>query len=125
MKMQKPDAMTIRLTRENITGSEDTDAHHDRMLEVSDGCAISEIVDIVLLSSYIPTVPAGRATWIAYADDHVVAVVAQEWIEPKYIVPPDRRYEHLANLDFEYAGQHSPDDVFATMAARARTRDLE
>lgn len=74
-------------------------------------------------AGFLATIRGGKATWILEARGEALAVVAQQWAEPRFLVDPARPITEFASetgepsLMFRYYRQRDPDDVFEELAA--------
>jgi hypothetical protein len=74
--------------RDSVAAGDDADAPHEWILPVSPDATVSDVVERVLRVSprYLASIGGGRATWILETG-RPIAVVAQQWEEPRYLVP--------------------------------------
>ncbi|RYE19542.1 MAG: hypothetical protein EOP45_12505, partial [Sphingobacteriaceae bacterium] len=74
------------------------------------------IYDIV----YLPKIAGGKATW-SLATNQPIAIVAQEWNEPKLIVFPEYPFQNspgfysIERLHFNYHAQENPEIVLRVL----------
>ena len=110
--------MTIRLyiTRESVAAGDDVDAPHLRAGTISDDTSIEQLVGACLKFSPLPTIAGGEATW-CLSSLVPLAVVAQQWEQPRLVWGVSRRIGSLdlrgdeLRLHFSYFAQHDPNDV--------------
>jgi hypothetical protein len=74
--------------RDSVAAGDDADAPHEWILAVGPDATVSEVVERVLRAApgYLASIGGGKATWIIETD-RPIAVVAQQWEEPRYLVP--------------------------------------
>ncbi|MDB6079073.1 MAG: hypothetical protein JWO82_2820 [Akkermansiaceae bacterium] len=101
--------MTIafRITRDSVCMGDDVDAPHELVLEVSAGdpeAMLREVIRRYPLAS----IAGGKATWICEVGGAEVAVVAQQWTEPRFIALPLEICDG-AEIHFVYHAQRQPE----------------
>jgi len=104
--------MQILLTRESVAMGDDNDAPHHRELTVADDMSLLVIIKLVLQSRYLATIGGGRATW-AIVSRIPIAIVAQQWAEPKMLVPVLSLSglnfsDNVLSVHFDYRVQQDP-----------------
>ncbi|MDT0318455.1 hypothetical protein [Streptomyces millisiae] len=98
---------------------------HAETTELPTETPLADVVGRLLERHFLATIAGGRATWILVADGRrPLAVVAQQWAEPRFLVDPALPIGSLAtgrdnglSLMFRYWKQHDPDHVLAELAA--------
>jgi len=76
--------MKIELTRASVCAADDCDAPHAKLMTVPDDTPLEELARIVQ-RDYVPgNIAGGEATWSLVAD-RPLAVLAQQWREPKLV----------------------------------------
>jgi len=102
----------ILLSRDSVSMGDDS--RDNRLeIEIDENWQISEILAEILRINYLPKIMFGKATWgVAYLQP--VAVIAQEWEEPKLIRGEFFSYESkdFDRLHFTYFAQKDPDLVY-------------
>jgi hypothetical protein len=104
----------IKLTRMSVSMGDDS-RDNSLEIEVDENWKIGEILDEVLRINYLPKIMGGKATWsVAY--DNPLAVIAQQWKQPKLIRSQfpytiNNKYKDFDRLHFNYHGQKDPDLV--------------
>ena len=114
--------MPIRLyiTRESVAAGDDVDAPRLRTGEISDDSSIEQLIAACLKVSPLPMISGGEATW-CLSSLVPLAVVAQQWEQPRPVWGVSRRIESLdlrgddLRLHFSYFAQHDPNDVLAVL----------
>lgn len=109
--------MKIYFTRDSVCAGDDCDAPHARQIELPANTSIEAIIRSALKASPLASISGGKATWCV-SSIWPLAVIAQEWTEPKFLhpIPPkltelDLRGETIC-LHFSYFAQQDPDVVF-------------
>ena len=109
--------MKITLLRDSVCASDDCTAPNDIQIEYEDSALIMDILEIILKNNYLPTIDGGKATW-SVSITQPVAVIAQEWNEPKllclsqYPFYNTQGYIKIEKIYFNYHGQDDPDVVY-------------
>jgi len=111
--------MMVRVDRDSVAMGDDIHPH-DETIELPDGTPLADVVADLLERRFLASIAGGRATWILVAD-RPLAVVAQQWDEPRFLVDGSRPIRSFGagdvSLRFRYWKQHDPDAVFAELAA--------
>jgi hypothetical protein len=112
--------MRVYFSRDSVCAGDDSDAPHAREIELPADASIEAIVRGALKASPLASIAGGKATWCV-SSGLPLAVIAQEWSEPKFLhpIPPklsdlDRRGE-MVRLHFSYFAQQDPDVVFGVL----------
>lgn len=107
--------MKVYIERTSVSMGDDMDAPYKKEFEIPDGTPIDWIVKNLISSGYLPLIAGGHATWSVFSNVPV-AIVAQEWLDPK-ILP----LLSMNKLDFRdsnlwifvnYHAQINPDIVY-------------
>jgi hypothetical protein len=81
---------------------------------------LDHLVKEIRPADYLPSISGGKATWILYATKPL-AVLAQQWSEPRYLVNPESSVQTFVDLsakrqlEFVYWCQADPDQVFESL----------
>ncbi len=119
--------MKILLTRASVAMGDDVDAPHPAEFTVPDTTSIATIIETVFRSNYLAAIAGGKATWSAISTIPL-AVLAQQWILPKLLlpIPPLSALDFSDNalaLYFHYHAQQDPDLVYGQLyEAHARRK---
>lgn len=116
--MRTSTGLAVNVERDSICAGDDIDAPHAMRFafQLTDTLeqALSTIVD-----AYLPNnIAGGKATWIVEAAGKSVAVVAQQWESPQFLIKPTTQLiecvvpEAPKGLFFRYWCQVSPVVVF-------------
>ncbi|WP_053170877.1 hypothetical protein [Streptomyces sp. SBT349] len=95
---------------------------HAETIEMPPETSLADVVAHLRERHYLATIAGGRATWILVAD-RPLAVVAQQWNEPRFLVDASRPISSFGvegrgvSLMFRYWKQHDPDAVLEELAA--------
>jgi hypothetical protein len=109
--------MKVYFTRDSVCAGDDGDAPHAREVELLDGLSVGQLVRGVLDAAGLPQISGGRATWCV-SSGVPLAVVAQEWDEPRFVSPIPPRMEELevsggvVRMHFSYLAQQDPEVVY-------------
>ncbi|MFG3056364.1 hypothetical protein ACGFZP_36160 [Kitasatospora sp. NPDC048239] len=116
--------MRAELTRDSVAMGDDADAPHAEGREFREDLTIRQAIASVVADHYLAGIHGGRATWIAQADDGTaLAVVAQQWAEPRMLVAGELPLARFADADgrvrlhFAYRRQLDPEAEYARLAA--------
>lgn len=102
--------------RDSVHPGDDVDAPHALTWVVRHGENLGHLVNEILIASYLPHISGGKATWILYGMQPL-AVLAQQWREPRYLVNPESSVQSFVDLSterqlkFVYWCQVDPDRV--------------
>jgi hypothetical protein len=110
--------MEIMIWRDSVAMGDDADAPHEWRLPLDPGATAGAVVEALLRARYLPSIAGGEATWIVEGA-RPLAVVAQQWEAPRWLVPPEtpvaalRRPAGPPDLEVRYWCQADPDRVRA------------
>jgi hypothetical protein len=108
--------MNIYATRGSVAAGDDGDAPHGRSFNLPDGTPLQDVLKHIQAARYLPSISGGLATW-SVASNRPVAVLAQQWAEPKMVAtfPEDLQgldwKDGTLRLHFNYHAQIDPDSV--------------
>ena len=109
--------------RDSVCMGDDCDAPHALVLPIAGGESVRDIVRM-FGTSYLASIAGGQATWILETGGRParpLAVLAQQWWRPRFLVAPDIRvtaYIHqgiLPHLYLKYWCQVDPERVFGCL----------
>ena len=115
--------MNLIVWRDSVCMADDVDAPHELVVPL-DGEPLREVVVRLIGRSYLATIAGGRATWILYSGarlDRALAVVAQQWCKPQFLVDPEAAAAGyieagaIPHLRFDYWCQVDPRQVFGCL----------
>jgi hypothetical protein len=110
----------IIIRRDSVAAGDDVSAPHEKKITIKEDESVEDTLGKILASQYLPGIYGGKATWIV-TGKHPIAVVAQQWKKPHYLVEsitPTETLVDLANdhqLEFRYWGQVEPNEVVASL----------
>lgn len=108
--------MKLYLTRDSVAAGDDVDAPHLMEIEGPATEDVGAAIARVLATGYLPRISGGKATW-SVASNRIIAVVAQQWPQPKLLRSYDTSYKGLdvnegkLRLHFNYHAQEEPETV--------------
>jgi hypothetical protein len=76
--------MNVRVTRDSVAAGDDIDAPHTRLFSFADSMTMLQLVSAIAAQGYLASIRGGKATWSAVSGVPL-AVVAQQWSEPRAI----------------------------------------
>jgi hypothetical protein len=112
--------MKIYLTRSSVCAADDLEPPHQRELKLPDSDSLEQILVAVIKSNYLPKISGGYATW-SVTSAIPVAVMAQQWTEPRmlFLLPKDLENLDCMNgvlrLHFNYHAQIEPETVLKVL----------
>ena len=110
-------SLALVIWRDSVAAGDDADAPHEWMLPVESEESVSDVVDRIAGARYLASISGGLATWIIQGD-RPLAVVAQQWAEPRFLVDPALPIRDVVDrsarphVQARYWCQVSPDRVF-------------
>lgn len=110
-------SLKVTIERDSVCAGDDIDAPHARTIRVRPDCTLGEVLDSIRDTRYLAGISGGLATWIVESN-RPLAVVAQQWDSPRFLVAPETRFVDCANLNagralyFHYWCQADPEVVF-------------
>lgn len=111
--------MRLYITRDSVAAGDDVHAPHTRVGSFA-GNDVPQIVSACIAISPLPSVAGGNATW-AISSGLPLAVIAQQWSEPKMLSQLPPKLDRLdfdgdeLRLHFTYFAQQPPDLVFTIL----------
>ena len=88
-----PTANQLIVWRDSVCAGDDCDAPHELVLTAGTD-SLRGVTDRLIEARYLASIAGGRATWIMQAGDQAgrpLAVLAQQWLEPRFLVAPDAK----------------------------------
>lgn len=124
MTAERTETIFITADRDSVCAGDDCDSH-ERSFVAPLGALMPELIQLATSACPLACIAGGEATWIVEAggyDGTPIAVMAQQWAAPRWLVPSSSCVESLfaqrkAQLFFKYWCQASPDAVFEALAA--------
>lgn len=120
--------MSVVIWRDSVAMGDDADAPHEWAAPVAADASIGAVVAAMLRASYLASIAGGHATWIVEGVEPL-AVVAQQWSVPRWLVPPElpaatlARPDQRPGLQIRYWCQVDPNRVFACLRTGAPLPD--
>jgi hypothetical protein len=117
---QKSRTKTIIVWRDSVAAGDDVFAPHEIKIEVENNESIETTLEKILATHYLPSIQGGKATWIVVGKNSL-AVIAQQWSKPHFLVESVARIENLIeftkdhHLEFMYWCQVEPNEVVASI----------
>jgi hypothetical protein len=118
--------MMITVDRSSVAMGDDV-LPHAQTIDVPAETSLADIVTDLLGQRFLASIAGGKATWILVAD-RPLAVVAQQWDEPRFLVDSSRPIGSFGvegsgvSLMFRYWMQRDPDYVFGELLAGREPR---
>lgn len=106
--------MKVYVSRGSVAAGDDVDAPNARLLSVPDGTEPVDIIKNIVQSGYLPSIAGGHATW-SVTSHILLAVVAQQWSEPRMFMARQDVLDYeqgTLRLYFNYHAQIDPETVF-------------
>jgi hypothetical protein len=103
--------------RDSVAAGDDADAPHEWLLSAAPDASVADVVERIASAHYLASISGGEATWILEGD-RPLAVVAQQWTEPRFLVDPALPVADLVSpsarphVNARYWCQVSPELVF-------------
>jgi len=115
---QRRKRKNIVIWRDSVAAGDDFFPPHERRIKAEGDETLETILEKILAIHYLPSIIGGQATWIVVGKSPL-AVIAQQWSKPYYLVEPvayieeliDRTSDH--DLEFKYWCQVEPNEVVA------------
>lgn len=112
--------MKIYATRDSVAAGDDVDAPHERVFSFPEPLSTLDAISRIVADGYLAKIAGGQATWSAVSGVPL-AVVAQQWSEPRVVPWRDLPLSELEQQDgmyrihFNYHVQRNPEDVLQTL----------
>ncbi len=119
--------MDIYVTRDSVAAGDDARAPHRRTFSFPDAMPIMEIIKEIASCDYLASIASGNATWSAVSG-FPIAVVAQQWTEPRSATWRPISTSELENrngvvcIHFNYHTQLDPNIVHQVLGIFAYMR---
>ncbi|MBN1918050.1 MAG: hypothetical protein JW889_09090 [Verrucomicrobia bacterium] len=111
--------MRVNLTRESVCAGDDVDAPHATSFAVPDETTVGGLARIIQ-DRYLPRIEGGKATW-SMVTSVPVAVLAQQWSDPRLLPPFDLAVTRLPRVSgtvkvhVNYHAQRDPEAVLEVL----------
>jgi hypothetical protein len=109
---------SLRVWRDSVHPRDDSDAPHEIQFSIDPHESLESVTGRLLEAGYLPGIAGGKATWILESGTHALAVIAQQWPYPCFLVSPSVpavsciRDKGGWHLHFRYWCQADPALVF-------------
>jgi hypothetical protein len=116
--------MSLIIWRDSVAMGDDIDAPHEWTVRLAGNATVADLVTKILRKGYLARIAGGLATWIVEGRQPV-AVLAQQWSEPRWLVDSHtpastlRRETGRANFEIRYWCQVEPEQVYACLRGGA------
>lgn len=107
--------MKILASRASVAAGDDVEAPHMREFIFKEGTSLINALEHIR-RDYLPRIAGGEATW-SVCSNVPVAIIAQQWNEPKMMLFPSDNYKVLdmedgfLKIHFNYHAQVDPNVV--------------
>jgi len=116
------ESLSLSIERDSVCAGDDCDAPHQVSIQVHRESSLAQVLETIQSMTYLARISGGCATWIVEAD-RPLAVMAQQWTTPRFLIAPDTRIatcrtnDGFCRLFFRYWCQVDPDRVFDALQA--------
>lgn len=104
--------MKIIATRRSVCAGDDCDAPHEKSFIIETYQDLHSFTKQILANYSLLYISGDKATWIFYIKNIAVAIIAQQWKEPKIIVS-ENIWQNIAAdplpVYFDYLCQQDPE----------------
>lgn len=115
--------VTVRFTRDSVCMADDMHWPNETSIAV-DGETVAVLANSIEVGRHLAGISGGLATWILrcdHAEGMPLAVLAQQWERPRYLVPEDGCFLDLVTdreapgAFAQYCGQRDPEGVYRAL----------
>jgi len=113
--------MTLEIWRDSVCAGDDVTAPNAVRIDLPEDATIGDVLERLLGTSYLASISGGKATWV-FEGDFPLAVVAQQWDAPSYLVSREILARAMAArgksyaFNFRYLAQKDPGQVLSELA---------
>ena len=117
---QKRRSKIIIIWRDSAAAGDDINSPHEKRIKIDSGETVDSVLEKIFTTHYLPSISGGKATWIVFGKSPL-AVVAQQWSKPHFLVDPTIPIENLIelkdnhHLELMYWCQVEPQKVIASI----------
>ena len=79
----------IVIWRDSVAAGDDVDAPHELRIASPGHQSLDSLVTRIIQANYLASIAGGKATWILKSGERALAVVAQQWPAPCFLVPAE------------------------------------
>lgn len=107
----------ISVLRESVCMADDLE-EHKIIIKINRNTKLCDFLSCLLKTRFLALISGGKATWVLKLNDILLAVVAQEWDEPKYLVNRNKNVNEILNespggeVYFKYLAQINPEKTY-------------
>ena len=119
-KLPERMSKNIIVWRDSVAAGDDAFAPHEKKVKVENDETIESVIEKISAGPYLPSIQGGKATWIVIGKGPL-AIIAQQWPKPYYLVEPGAPIENLIEftndhqLEFKYWCQVEPNEVITCL----------
>jgi hypothetical protein len=123
------ETLTVALTRDSVCAADDIDAPHEKRFSIPVKAALSELYEAVSGQDYLARIAGGDATWVLKIGTENIAVLAQQWRRPMFLLPSTTAVRQFADetrvceVHIEYHTQKNPVEIAKSLVPQ-ETRKL-
>ena len=111
----------LKMTRDSVCAGDDCDAPHHKTIDFEPAIGILDAVRAAVASNYLASIAGGKASWVAFLDGEPIAVVAQQWSQPRFLLSARHGSGKAeAALHFSYRAQSDPNEIYSIYSSRNR-----
>jgi hypothetical protein len=133
---QAPTRIGVIFQRSSVAYGDDAWAPHTWAFDVDTLTTWGELAEFAINARYLARISGGRASWVLEtADGRALAVLAQQWSAPRWMVDPatyviqtpdaDADARERTQLHFDYRRQVDPDALFQSLIGPAGGREFD
>lgn len=86
--MRTSKRFALNVERDSVCAGDDIDAPHAKRFAFQPKDTLAEALSVIVEDGYLANIAGGKATWIVEAGEKSLAVVAQQWKSPKFLIDP-------------------------------------
>lgn len=98
MKQKDTRLLILSIERDSVCAGDDVDAPHEARIAVRKESSLAAVLRVIQKRSYLAGIAGGRATWIVESD-RPLAVMAQQWTSPRFLIDPATRIADCMKRD--------------------------
>lgn len=110
--------LALNVERDSVCAADDIYSPHAKRFVFESNATVAEAISTIIQTGYLANIAGGKATWIVESAGKPLAVVAQQWESPKFLIDPATlatecmKLEGPSSLFFRYWCQIEPAVVF-------------
>ncbi|WP_243349731.1 hypothetical protein [Parabacteroides sp. FAFU027] len=112
------DLISIQINRDSVCMGDDCESHKT-IFELKRDTTLAKLLQKIKNKGYLAQIQGGKATWLVINLKKEIAVVAQQWRDPKYLsINGDTKLSELEKgngqirIHFRYLTQQDPDIIY-------------